>query len=298
MTAISRQEDVDRFISDASEPRRLTIRFIAIDLDDLRQIVASPKAAHVRSIYISGPFGDEAVNILAEAPNLSSITDLTVSSSSPGELTPAGLGTLANAQWPLESLTISRNGHLGDEGLRALSRARWLDSLQRLAACSIGATSDGVENFFSVVTLPRLERFALGSDQWRLLDPKDAIGDRGVTAITRVALPSLSYLKLEAAGITDDGAIALGAWHGLAHIRTLDLSRNAITAVGLEALLASPHARKIEELGIGSNPCGPSYWIASDYDGSITASGVEDDEQLAHITEYVTKKLGHAVRVW
>lgn len=296
MTILNQLDDVDRFVHGESEATRLTIRFDPVTLDDLRRVVSAPNAVGIRSIYMSGEIGDEGMRILAEAQNLSGLAELTVWSWL-DDITPAGLHALAKRSWRLESLHLSRNPELGDQGLRVLSQASWLDSLRSLELCSIGATADGVEAFFGASQLPHLERLALGTDQQRSTDPEDEIGDRGVVAITRNALPKLSWLKLRGAGITDAGAMTLSSWEGLAHIGSLNLFQNSITHVGLDAILTSAHASALEELTIGSNPCGASYWVSTDYDGSIAAGGVEDEASLANVREYVARKLGRAIRV-
>jgi hypothetical protein len=178
-----------------------------------------------------------------------------------------------------------------------LAQASWLDSLRSLELCSIGASAHGVEAFFALAALPRLERLALGTDQVKSSDPEDAIGDRGVLAITRKSPPRLSSLKLSGADISDAGATALANWPGLAGIRSLNLFQNRVTKAGLDALLTSTYATALEELTIGSNPCGASYWTSTDYDGSVAAGGVNDEAALARVREYVEQKLGRAIRV-
>jgi len=296
MTVLNLPADVERFLGEEPHAERLTIRFDPITLEDLRRVVASPKATHLRSIYMSGEIGDDGLYVLAEAEKLGGLADLTVWSWF-DEITSAGLNSLARRSWRLESLHLSRNKELGDAGLRMLSQASWLDSLRSLELSSIGATADGIEAFFAVAKLPRLERLALGTDQVRASDPEDAIGDRGVVAITSCPLPSLSWLKLSGASITDAGAIAIANWEGFDRIRSLDLFQNRITDTGLDALLTSGHATALEELTIGSNPCGASYWTATDYDGSIAAGGAKDDAALARVRDHVAQKLGRAIRV-
>ncbi len=298
MTALEFPPDVDQFLGEETEPDWLSFTFSPLTLDHLKRVLASENARRLRSVSIYGDAGDEAMMLLAEASSLTGLAELTIWSWGTGEVTPAGLRALTATRWRLESLSLNRNRQLADEGLRVLSRANWATSLKRLEACSIRATADGAGDFLACAELPRLERLALGTDQVRATDPEDAIGDRGVFAIARATLPALTQLKVTGARITDAGARALAEWAGLARITNLDLSGNAITTAGLDALLASPNARAIQALGIGSNPCGPSYWTATDYDGSITASGVEDQTALQRVTEYVVRRLGRAVDVW
>ena len=61
----------------------------------------------------------------------------------------------------------------------------------------------------------------------------------------RAALDRLVYLDVSYSGIGAEGTKALAAWPGAASLQWLNLSENALTAAGANALIASPHLKNL-----------------------------------------------------
>lgn len=292
--------DLDRFLESEERIDSILIDLMesAIEIKHLRTLIVSPNASQLRSIAIistrGSEGGDAAMKILAESSTLGNLVALSASSQG---VSPAGMGALAARAWPLEMFQISRTPELGDSGLAALTRAAWLPTLQGLELCSINATSKGWQSFFESVSLPRLVRLVIGTQQTNeVRDPVDEVGDAGIRALTDSSLPSLRVLDVCGAGITDAGVAALATWKGLEQLRRLNLSGNAVTQRGLDALLASPHASGLEMLGISATDCVPTTGSSLDYDGSIMWVGI-DEEALARVRAYVHEKLGREIQV-
>ena len=136
-----------------------------------------------------------------------------------------------------------------------LAAAPLLGTLRELTAreCDLG-----IGGFRRLVASPHLKQMTA------LRVPFNSVGSGAVGTLHRATtLPALTELDLSEAGsygrygedpIVDAGAMEeLAAWPGLARLRTLTLNGNDVSREGLRALLRSPFATGLKELGLRGN---------------------------------------------
>jgi uncharacterized protein (TIGR02996 family) len=136
-----------------------------------------------------------------------------------------------------------------------LAAAPLLGTLRELTAreCDLG-----IGGFRRVVASPHLKKLTA------LRVPFNSVGSGAVGTLHRATtLPALTELDLSEVGsygrygedpIVDAGAMEeLAAWPGLARLGSLNLNGNDVSREGLRALLRSPFATGLKELGLRGN---------------------------------------------
>jgi len=188
-----------------------------------------PALALVRSLELYDKrITDKAARLLAACPQLAGVARLGVSNN---RLTAAGLEALLEAEWPLMTLSVSRN-KLGDDGARAIAAATHLSGLTELSAGDIGMGPAGAAALLAAPQLARLQTLVL-------ID--NPMGDAGAIALAEAThLTRLWQLNLWGCQIGDEGAAALGDAPHLINTRHIDLRDNLISDEGAVALATSP----------------------------------------------------------
>ena len=223
------------------------------------------------------------------------------------------VGELATAEalGGLTGLGLCGNS-LGDDGVAVLVRSPYLGRLRELDLSFNGVTDRGVQELAAADTLPSLrllglshnERIsALGAEalarspHLRRLEALDLAGnDLDAAAVRclvgppgRPTLPELVALGLADNRIGDRGVEVLADSallpRMLARSPALDLSRNGITATGLQTLLGSPRLVPLVSLNLSGNAVGDAGlialtvadWLPSLRELSLNASGITDE---------------------
>jgi hypothetical protein len=159
---------------------------------------------------------------------------------------PDAVAELVGREWPhLEALDLSDNP-IGDAGLSLLAASAWIKRVRSLdvSRCQLGATS---------ITALVAADAPLGS----LNLSGNPVADGAAQLLGSAATTSLETLNLADTGLTDAGLLALAAAPSIGALRSLDVSRNAVTGTGIEALIKSEGSPALERVRF-SIPLGSS----------------------------------------
>lgn len=241
------------------------------------------RRAPIQSVGISARCETEMAAI-ANAPWFSQISTLEMTL---GECGRQAISALASSNSASSLRTLSfRHAGIGREGLEALVDSELLGRVRDLGLA---------ENFFVEHGAP-LGKALAGIGPWALAsldlasnrmgpDVLDAIasgcsfpsltrldlsdnplGVAGIHALSRLAAPSLAWLRLAATKPGLPGVRSIAEATSSASLRALELASNQLGPVAMRELAASPHLSGLTYLGLSHNPIG-------DRGAAILASG-------------------------
>lgn len=188
----------------------------------ISRLAVCPLLASIRELDFSGnDLGNGGVNVLLRSPYLGALEHLDLSFNS---LCDGGMRLLAKcgAMPNLHELELTDNGQISSDGLKALAESPFFTALRVLDISGNDVSDAGVRAVAESRMLSKLHTFRVFANH---------IGDAGVAALAES--PLLDRM--------------------LAHESRLDLRHNAITAVGSQALAASPRAAKLTQLDLSGN---------------------------------------------
>jgi hypothetical protein len=208
--------------------------------------LAAALATELRELYLGdNGFGNPGVQALAagEWPHLHTL-DLR------GNAVGAeGARALAGGRFPaLADLRLGGNG-IGDDGARAIAGAAWAGSLRRLQSENARIGTAGVEAIAAAPGLRGLTELNLAGNG---IDKKP-VGPKGVKALAAADWPALTDLNLNGALAGDAAVKALAAAPFAAHLVSLCLANNELTAAAVAALVGA-NPTGLRELYLGQNP--------------------------------------------
>lgn len=247
---------VDAMLEGQSAPwfrlvRALDLRQLELDLDDIARLDQHEALSSVRILELSGnALGEQGAKVLATWERISrSLHTLRVGECGLGD---EGLTILSHAPWlaQLDELDLSQN-KLSAQGLDALSRQQWL-SLKRLdlsgnlinghglRCLSVAAPILEQLRLISARLSPQaLEAFGQGFARLERLELGAMLNDAALIHWAHQrCLPRLSALILRNNRFGPLGAAALANSQMIEPLKVLDLSFNAISDRGLEAISA------------------------------------------------------------
>jgi hypothetical protein len=205
------------------------------------EVFALVRATHLTKLeqldLARNPIGDAGLAAVADAGVVSGRLERT-------NLTDAGMTHLARSPHlaALDVLDLSDN-RIGAAGIAHLMASRGVENVRALdlRGCAIGP--EGAE---AIAASPHVHRLrGLGLHGGR-------IGARGLAALTRAGwFVDVEDLDL-AYGELDDEALETLVRLPSSRLRRLDLGSSAITAHGLQRLLASPAGSRLEQLSLHS----------------------------------------------
>ncbi len=238
--------------------------FIGCPGDDFYlAIVGSPHLKRLRRLVATqnetGPAVAEVADV--ELPELRWL-DLYNSNSAAGRPDDdafISLVTCPHFAW-LEYLNYGTN-NAADEGTEALAGSPVMKRLRSLCLCGNYVGREGWAALGKSRTLESLRHLDLS---WPMCEEKP--GDEGLAALLKGPLGRrLSYLKIDSAGITDDGIRRLGRTKGVAGLRSLIVGGGeytggerhpVLTAASVPALGGSPHLKGLRRLSLPMVPAG------------------------------------------
>ncbi len=246
--------------------------------------------AELRSLDLSGvPLFDEVLDVIAAAPAARELTTLNIAATSVYEdhvlrfcksgglpkltsldlsavrLTAASADAIANAVWPLTSLTLGfasgpsadywGTGKMESAGLAALASSNKLTKLESFVFENQQADDVGIDalakvvfdglghlslagNLFTSSGIRTLVESAVVSRLTSLDLSLNAIV-LAVESLARATLPNLVTLKLASTSLEDTHVARLCAAPWMAQLVEIDLSNNALTDVSIDALAQS-----------------------------------------------------------
>ncbi len=228
-----------------------------------------PRLPRLRTLFVeANGLGDGGTARLGTGPVLETVEVLGLAANTIG---PAGARALARSRHygRVRELLITNNP-LGDAGAAALMHFGAFAHVGRLSLQATGIGDAAVQSLASCRHLSQLEELdfsvtavsaaglAALADAPQLAGVRSLdltrvpIGDDGVRVLCRPGvLPGLRELWLAETGVTDEGVRVLATSGRLAGLEVLDLAFNPhVTDAGAEALAASPHADRLQEIDL------------------------------------------------
>jgi uncharacterized protein (TIGR02996 family) len=218
------------------------------------ELAAAEALAGLTGLGLCGNgLGDDGVAVLVRSPYFGQLRELDLSFNL---VTDAGVRDLATADTlpSLRVLGLSHNELIGVLGAEALARSPHLQRLEALDLVSNDLDDTAVRWLVGRPGLPELVELKLADNR---------VGDRGVEILVGSALlPRM-----------------------LARSPALDLSRNDVTATGLQTLLACPRLVPLISLNLSGNAIGDvglialtvADWLPNLRELSLNASGITDE---------------------
>jgi uncharacterized protein (TIGR02996 family) len=245
------------------------VRFPVLTSDTVRELVASPKSAHLRKLEIDSPFvGPEDVCALAESPHLSRLRVLILSCRPIGS---RGAAALAGSSFwaALFHLGLNRTD-LGDGGLSALAAGPRAVALIELSLALNGITEVGAR-LLARGFAPALERLNLRHNALRtagaevlLTSPilrrlavldltHNEIGPLRLKRLVSAEPGALRRLDLRGNRLGTRGTRGLARCPRLDGLQELDLTSNELDDTSIAALVDSPFLAGLRRLALGMN---------------------------------------------
>jgi uncharacterized protein (TIGR02996 family) len=235
-------------------------------LEELAPLLESPRADRWRELQLLGPVTSEGLNLLSRCPRLeriglrwdeetkpntplelpSSLTDLSVADrTAAGTLLPAlarssGLERLRSLHLLFGG--INNPSHLSPSDLQALGEvlARLRGPVLHLALC--GCPEGTLRNLAELESLDRLASLSIQEHA--------VVKEAELSPLVERSLPGLRCLELPLGEVSTAGIRLLAGASWLAGLRQLSLIEGAVFQEGLEALLHSPHLRRLTHVDL------------------------------------------------
>lgn len=261
--------------------------------DRMDALFNDPKVAELRGLVIGNWFGDspepsnDVVALLAkQGGKLKALKglffgDIVQEEQEISWIQQSDCGPLVKGMPQLEELVIR-----GGEDLRLTKLAS--ESLTSLTLQTGGLSAKAVADVIAG-KLPKLRNLVL----W--LGDENYGGDCTVEdlapLLTGNKFPALEHLGLQDSRIQDDIAVAIAKSPLLARLKSLDLSMGTLSDTGAEALLASPHLRKLQHLNLRHHYMSTAMMAKlkalgiPSLDVSDREEGEEEDDRYIEVSE-------------
>ena len=243
----------------------LELRQPKIDEAGLAALAKSPHLAKLESLGLHGTECQSVARILSQSPLLSQLTTLEISGEPISQHDVQLIGEHSRQLRTLEISYAENTGfpELAASNLKSLTaldfNCGWQEqSLTRKQLESFG-TSEFEEPLRQLTIRPVEPGFAeaFTGARYQNLDElviyEDALKTPDLTSIV-THLSGLSDLTLNGCGLRDAVARAIARSPTLAHLKHLRMTRNRITAKGIEAILTSEFFSPDTELHLAGNP--------------------------------------------